>query len=218
MDIKKKEKEIWEKNIKNKKNTKKVKKISGEDIEKIRGALKRAQVNKARAFYDEARNCIIEWLAIDKYNHELNIELGEIYELEDKNKNAEYIYRDLLKIHPDNIEILKKLWNVCMLQWKVEKAGKIYKKIFNKKRDDIDVVWMLSEIFFELKNFKKCLSFTKLFLKDKPKDVEKLWMKWYCLEKEWEIDIAIKCYERILEIQPYNKEMKDRIFSLRNKI
>jgi hypothetical protein len=35
--------------------------------------------------------------------------LAEVYELEKKYKNAEYIYNDILEIHPDNVEVRKKL-------------------------------------------------------------------------------------------------------------
>ena len=219
----KKRQEIVKKQATQKKEKKSQKKeenskiLSSKDIETLRDTLKRVQVNKARGYYDTARNFIIEWLAIDKHNQEFNIELADVYELEENYKNAEYIYKDMLKMHPDSIEILKRLGNVRVLQWKLWSAAKPYEKAFSKKRDDIEIVDTLSEIYFELKNFKKCLVYTKLFLKDKPRDIEKLGMKWYCFEKESKFWLSIDCYKKILEIQPYNMEIKERIIQLEEK-
>lgn len=191
-----------------------VKKMGKQEIEALRETIKRVQVNKARGYYDTARSLIIEGLAIDKYNRELNTELWEVYELEEQYKKAEYIYRDMLKIYTGSVNLLKRLGNVLALQWNLSAAVKSYEQAFEKKRDDIEIVDTLSGLFFELKNYTKSLKYSKLFLKDKPRDVEKLGIKWYCLEKEWKIGQAIECYRKILEIQPYNIEIKERIQKL----
>ena len=188
--------------------------VTHNNTEKLRDTIKRVQINKERGYYDTARSLIIEGLAIDKNNRDLNLELWEVYELEENYKNAEYIYKDMLEIHPENIELLKKMGNVLLLQWEIEKAIKYYRKAFDRKKDDIEVVAILAQGYFELKNFKKCLRFVKLFLKDKTRDVEKLCMKGYCLEKDSLISEAIECYQKILEIQPYNMEIKERIEKL----
>ncbi len=192
--------------------------LSPEDIEQLREILGRAQVNKSRGYYDTARNLIVEWLAIDKNSRELNLELAEVYELEKKYKNAEYIYNDILEMHPDNVEVLKRLWNILAFQGELQKSASCYELAHKKKKDDIEVVDILAGTYFELKNFKKCLTYAKLFLKDKPRDVEKLGMKWYCLEKHSDYEGAISCYHKILEIQPYNSEIKDRIQKLELKL
>lgn len=191
--------------------------LSPQQIEQLREILGRAQVNKSRGYYDTARNLIVEWLAIDKNNRELNLELAEVYELEKKYKNAEYIYNDILEIHPDNVEVRKKLWNILAFQWELQKSAASYEVAHSKKKDDIEIVDILAGTYFELKNFKKCLVYAKLFLKDKPRDVEKLGMKWYCLEKHSDYQWAISCYHKILETQPYNSEIKERIEKLEKK-
>jgi len=192
------------------------KKLTGWDLDKLREVVKRAQINKSRGYYDTARNLIVEGLTIDKDNKELNLELAEVYELEENYVNAQYIYQDMLKIHPDSVDLLKRLWNVFSLQLDLDNSVKAYTMAFEKKRDDTDIVDILADLYFELKNFKKCLKFTKLFLKDKPRDIEKIGMKGYCLEKSSLNQEAIECYEKILEIQPYNMEIKERIAALQS--
>jgi len=70
--------------------------LSSENLEKLREIIKRVQLNKMRGYYDTARSLVIEGLSIDKNHIELNLELAEIYELEEKHQNAEFIYRDML--------------------------------------------------------------------------------------------------------------------------
>jgi len=77
-------------------NSKSSSPLSGEEMEKLRDLLKRVQLNKTRGYYDSARSLVIEGLSIDKTHLSLNLELAEIYELEEKHQNAEFLYRDLL--------------------------------------------------------------------------------------------------------------------------
>lgn len=184
------------------------------DLEWMRETLKRIQVNKARWYYETARSLIIEWLAFDKNNKDFNLELADIYELEENYKKAEYIYKDLLVIYVDNIELLKKLGNTLILQWNLDEAVAVFETAFKKKKDDLEIIDELAELYFELKNYKKCLEYVKMFLREKPKNIEKLWMKGYCLEKQGSNEDAIECYQRILDFQPYNMEIKERIKKL----
>ncbi len=192
------------------------KNLTGQEIEKIREITQRAQINASRGYYETAKNLIVEGLAIDKDNRDLNIELAKVYELEEKFNNAEFIYKDMLEVTPDNVEILKRLWNVLLLQWKLEEALIPYELAFEKKKDE-ETVDVLAGVYFEIKNYKKSLIYTKLYLKDYPKNVEKLGMKWYALEKEWKTQEAIESYKKILQMQPYNLEIKERIAKLEEK-
>ncbi len=65
---------------------------------KVISILKRVKINISKWYIDTAKNLIVEWLSLDKYNRELNLELAIIYEKEHNYINAEYIYKDLLEI------------------------------------------------------------------------------------------------------------------------
>lgn len=192
-------------------NTDKVKKLSEKDSKKVAEILKRVQINSSKWYTDTAKWLIIEWLAIDKYNKSLNLELAKIYENEKNYTKAEYIYIDLLKAYENNFEILKKLGFNLALQRKFEESIKVFVEAHKKRTDDNDVVEILADITYEMKYYKKSLKYIKLYLKQFPRNTEKMKMKAYCQEVLWEIDDAILSYKRILELQPYNSQVIDKL-------
>jgi len=70
---------------------------------------------------------------------------------------------------------------------------------------------MLTNISYEIWDFKKCLKYVKILLKDKPRNFDKLVIAWVCYENLNEMDNCISSYKKALEIQPYNKEIKEKI-------
>ncbi len=176
--------------------------------------LKRVQTNSAKWYFDTAKNLIVEWLAIDDGNKELNLELANIYEKEKNYKNAQYIYEDLIEKLEDNYEVIKKLAFSLALQWKYKKSVKHYTKAFERKSGDMEVVDALANLLYELWDFKECLKYAKLYLIQKPRNIDKLTLKWVCLEELDKQKEAIRTYQKILEVQPYNSEIINKIKEL----
>ena len=198
--------------------TKNTKKVSEDDKKKIVEILKRVKMNSAKWYFDTSKNLIVEWLSLDKYNKDLNIELASIYEKEKNYINAEYIYKDLLEVLKVDFEVMKKLWYILVLQNKFEESLNIYEKIHSKKMADDEVIDLLSELTFDMKDYKKALKYTNLFLVWKPRDVNKLFIKAWSLENTWKISDALSIYKRILELQPYNTKAKENLEKLENEI
>lgn len=189
-----------EKNYKNSEN----KKLTHQDKEQISELLKRVKLNSTKWYFDTAKSLIVEGLAIDKFNKDLNLELALIYEKERKYENAEYIYKDLLEMHWDDLEILKKLAYNYALEEKLELAMEAYEKIHKKDVKDDKVIDMLAEITYSLWDFEKSLKYINLFLKDNPRDVNKLLMKAYALENMRHFKDAYEVHRKVLDLQPYN--------------
>lgn len=185
--------------------------ISGEDFKKISEIIKRAKLNKSKWYLDAAKSLIIEGLSIDKLNKDLNLELAAIYEEEKEYKKAEYIYNDLLLAFSNNFEILKKLWYNLAIQNRYEESINVYTKWYDKNKWDIEIVEFLADLSYEVKNYKKSLKYTKIFLKQNPRNTEKLKMKWFCHENLWEIENAISTYKKVIELQPYNSRVSEKI-------
>jgi len=188
--------------------------ISPENLEKIREITKRAQINISRGYYDTARILIIEWLALKKHDKELNLLLADVYEREKNYKNAAFIYQDLLEIHKEDEYMLQRLWNIYALLWKNKKSFDTYQLALRKNRWNLEILDIISHLGLEIKDFKKSFKYACMYLKEKPRSAEKLWIKWYCLEKLWKSEEAIKAYKKVLELQPYNTEIQDRIKNL----
>jgi len=173
--------------------------------------IKRVDTNIVKWYYDKARNLIVEWLAIDKYNKDLNIELAKIYEKEKKYKNAEYIYNEIIENIKDATSVIKKLWFVLALQQKYKKSIKAYEKVHKRNKSDIEVIDMLANLNYKTWKYNMSLKYIILSLKDTPRNAEKLTIAWNSYEKLREYSHAIDYYNKVLEIQPYNTEIIEKI-------
>lgn len=192
--------------------------VSEIDKNKVTEILKRVKINSSKWYFDTAKNLIVEWLSLDKYSKELNLELASIYEQEKKYSNAEYIYKDLLDNLKVDFEVMKKLWYIYAMQNKLKDALNIYEKLHNKKMADDKIIDFLSDLTFDMKEYKKALKYTNLFLLCKPRDVNKLFIKAESLEKLKQNKSALDIYKRILELQPYNNKAKSSLIELQKLI
>lgn len=188
--------------------------ITDEEKNKIIELLKRIKINISKAEYDLAKNLIVEWLTIDKFNIELNIELASIYILEKDYHKAEFIYKDLLLVHEEDFEILKKLAYVLTMQEKYDLALEMYKKANDIKPADMEVVNMLAHLFYHKELYIDAITFLKIFLKESPREVDNIILLAATYRNIWKINDAINTYKRALEITPYNEEIKKEISEL----
>lgn len=194
------------------------KNLSEEEKIKISEILKRIRINIEKWYLDSAKVLIIEWLTIDKYSKDLNMELGSIYEQEKNYKNAELIYKDISLIIQDNTAILTKLWYVLSMQGLYKEAVWVYEQVHQKKQSDNDIIETLAHLTFEIQDFEKSLKFIKLVLKEKPKNVDMMRKKAFALERVWKLKDSVKVYEEILYIRPYDVNAIDNVKRLEQNI
>ncbi len=188
--------------------------ISLEEKNKVLELLKKIKVNISKGEYDLAKNLIVEWLAIDKFNIDLNLELSWIYIQEKEYHKAEYIYKDLLLVHEWDFEVLKKLSYVLTMQEKYDLAIEMYKKANDIKSDDNEVINMLAHLYYYKWMYVDAISYLKLYLKDHSRDSENIILLWASYRNIGKILDAINTYKRVLEIDPYNTEVKKEIAEL----
>lgn len=197
------------------KNIKKVDvKLTQAEKDKLSDIIKRAKVNASKWYFDSCKHLIVEWLAIDKYNKDLNIELASIYEKEHNYKNAEFIYKDLVEAIWKDVTVMKKLWFILALQHELESSLEIYEKVYKRKKDDTEVLNMLADITFELHSYEKALKYVKILLKDKPRNVDRLILQAVCFENLENFSEAFEVYKRIVELQPYNTLARNKLNEL----
>lgn len=201
------------------KPTEKIKEIQSEKLpseygEQIREIIKRAQINISRGYFESARSLIIEWLALKKDNKDLNQLLADVYEREKKFQNAEFIYRDLLDSYPDDSYLLQRLWNIYVLREKTSRAFEVYKQAHQHEKSNTEILDILSHLSLELGDYKSAVKYAGLYLKEKPRVAEKLGIKWYWLEKLGRKKEALEAYSQVLQLQPYNSEVQERVEKL----
>lgn len=188
--------------------------LTREEKNQISEILKRAKINSTKWYFDTAKTIIIEWLSIDKFNKDLNLELALIYEKEKKFENAEYIYKDLIENYWEDLEILKKLAYNYALEDKLELAMEAYEKIHKRDVTDDKVIDMLAEITYSIWDYEKSLKYINLYLKNNPRDINKLMMKAYCLENSRNFKESYEIHRKIVDLQPYNTHSNQKLREL----
>lgn len=190
------------------------KQLNDEEINQLTDIIKRVRTNSLKWYFDTAKWLIIEWLSIDRFNKDLNLELASIYQREKKYENAELIYKDLLDVLKWDSEVLKKLAYIYALQSKLELSMETYEKLHKKNSADEEVINMLSEISYDLKDYKNSIKYINQYLKFKPRDIDKLNMKAVSFESLRDFKDAIEIHRKILDLQPYNTFSRDKIREL----
>ena len=192
--------------------------MTTEEKIQISELLKRVKINSTKWYFDQAKALIVEWLSIDKFNKDLNLELAIIYEKEKKFESAAYIYRDLLEKYPDDLDILRKLAYSYVLEEKLNEALEVYEKIHQKDKTDDKTIEMLSEITYSIWDYEKSLKYLNFYLKANPRDVNKLTMKAYCFENSRNFKEAYEIHRKIVELQPYNTHSNQKLRELEEYI
>ncbi len=192
-------------------------KVLLEDKMKIVEILRREAIYYERWEYEKAKNFIIEWLAIDKFHKHLNLELANIYNKQWDYKKSEYIYRELIENQKEDFELLKKLGFILALQKKYKDSIRVYKEALEKKPNDPGIIDILSDLTYEIEDFEWTIKYAVQYLKDRPRDIEKLQLQAFSLDQLWKDEDAIMTYEKILEMQPYNDDIKGRIKRLEER-
>ena len=132
--------------------------LSYEEKLNIADLLKKSRVFIGSKDFEKAKNFLVEWLSIDKFNKNLNLELAKIYILEKEFLKAEYIYKDLLLVHKNDINIMKKLWELLAEQEKYDSSLEIFKKAYQTDKNDLEIINMLANLSYVTKDFEKSAS------------------------------------------------------------
>ncbi len=206
---------VWENDDNYKKN--KDNKVLLEDKMKIVEILRKEAIYYEKWDYEKAKNLIIEWLALDKFHKHLNLELANIYNKEWEYTKSEYIYRELIENQKEDFDLLKKLGFVLALQKKYKDSIRVYKEALDKKTNDPGIIDILSDLMYEVEDYEWTIKYALKYLKDKPRDIEKLQLQAFSLDQINKDEEAIIAYEKILEMQPYNDEIKWRIKRLEER-
>jgi tetratricopeptide (TPR) repeat protein len=185
---------------------------------KISEILRKEAVYYERGDYESAKLLIVEWLALDKNNKQLNIGLANIYNKELDYKKSEYIYRELIEKQKDDFDLLKKLGFVLALQKKYKDSIRVYKEALRQRQSEPWINDILSDLTFEVEDFEWCIKFSKIILKDKPRDSEKLQLIAYSYDYLWDLEKALIYYWKIIELQPYNTKIIDRVSEIEDKL
>lgn len=185
--------------------------ITQDEKYKISDLLRKIRINISKKEYDLAQNLIVEWLAIDKFNIDLNIELASLYIMDKDYTKAEFIYKDLLLIYNENYDLLKKLGYILSLQEKYDLSLEVYKKAYELNPEDSDVLNMLANICYIKNYFLETIEYLNILLKQKPRDIELLILTAVSYKNIQDYDSSILFLNKALDFDPYNENIKNEI-------
>ena len=184
-------------------------KVDTSQVEKLTNLVSSIRTLIARGMNHEAQTLIVEWLSIEKNNRDLNLLLGSIYEHEWQFEKAEYVYKDLAEIDPEDVEVLEKLANVLIIEKKNVIANEIYKKIHTFTGNTETTLYMLTHIANTLQDQEAILKYAKQYILQWPKNPEII-----TLLAQSQIALgmrkdAIETYKHLKNLTPYSGEISE---------
>ena len=188
--------------------------LSPEKREKITTILSTVQTLIARGHLEEARAAIINGLALDKDHRELNILMASLYERDSAYSKAEYIFKDLARIYPDDAEILNHLATSLAMQHRYEVSYELYKKVLTLSGENEEILYTLTHLASELSLPEEVYEYGRSYLKQYPRNPEILWLYAQSLISRWERKEAIETLIKLKNLTPYNQEIVDLIGKL----
>ncbi len=188
--------------------------LSREKQEKVVEIVSMTHTLIARGQLEEARTFIVSGLALDKDHRELNLLMASLYERDHAYTKAEYIFKDLAKLYPDDIEILEHLATALAMQHRYELAYEIYKKIISLGGENEEILYTITHLASELSLSDDVYIYAKSYLKQYPRNPEILWLYSQSLIKKWERKEAIETLIKLKNLTPYNQEIVDLIGKL----
>lgn len=183
-------------------------------IEKLLTLTKSSKTLIAKWMLVEARPLIVEWLSIDKNHRDLNMLLWQVYEQEGDYEKAEYIYKDIAHIYPNDAEILEKLGNILIIEKKYIIASEIYKKILSLTSETEETLYMLTNISQTLWDPVATEKYAQRYIRQWPKNPDILLIFANAQLALWKRKQAIDTFKTIKNLTPYNAEITETLQKL----
>lgn len=102
--------------------------------------------------------------------------MASLYERDHAYTKAEYIFKDLAKLYPDDLEILEHLATSLAMQRRYEVAYELYKKVLDLGGESEEILYTLSHLASELSIPEDIYTYAKSYLRQYPRNPEILWL------------------------------------------
>lgn len=188
--------------------------ISPEKREKLSEIVNTVKTLIARWHFIEARGMIINWLSFHKDNRDLNILLAELYERDRDYPKAEYIFKDMARLYPEDTEVLGHLASNLAIQRKYDVSYELYKKVLSITWGTEDLLYTLTHLASELNIPEDAYTYARAYLHQYPKSPEILWLMAQSQIAMNERKFAIETLIKLKNLTPYNQEIVDLIQKL----
>lgn len=176
----------------------------GGDTRKL---MKKGEVYFARDEFEEAEKCFINVLSIDETHIEANLQLGLMYLKQDNYPKAEFFFHKLTNLKKDPLHY-SNLGLALYKQGRLLEAAEAYENALAMDDKRAARFASLAQVYRELNNDEKALENFEKASRKAPRNVDYLWGLLEYYQKLGRDEDVQKTAERVLGLDPYNKEAK----------
>ena len=189
-----------------------------ESLGQISVLLRKAETHFARAEWRQAEKILIQIIALDEHNPRANLFLGLTYLHREEWKKAEIIFQKLTELEPKDARHFGNLGLAFYRQKKYSLAREAYENAIRLDATKPGRWLSLGQTYLKLKDYTEAESAFKNAVKRDHRNLDYLFALAEVYELAKNLKAAVKTYERILELSPYNEDVKKKLKELEPKI
>lgn len=114
-----------------------------------------ANVYKKEWKLEEYEKKLIEWLAIEPENLELNKQLADLYFTIWNHKKALSLLKKIIEEDPDDHNVIRQIWEIYLITWDYETAELLIEKSINLKPNNPKYYISMVEILYNTEKKKR---------------------------------------------------------------
>ena len=183
------------------------------EMQRVRLLLREAEKLNARREYLQSEKVLIQALTLDPRSVQTRAELGKLYLLTDRSAKAEALYRELLAESSD-ISFHSNLGLACYRQEKFDAACTAYKDAYALDPRNPERAAALGRACMAASRLQEATEHMEKAAERLARDTDLLRMLAECYERLGHNRAAENAYMRIHRLQPYDKDVKDKIAEL----
>lgn len=169
-------------------------------------------VFKKEGRFDEYEKKIIEWLAIDPDDKELNKLLAEYYFSVWNHKKALSLLKRIIDIDPKDHKAIRQIGEIYLVWWEYDVAEILINKAISMNWDNPKYYASLVELLYNTdRKMDAIIVLENELIKLRPGNLDYLITLAELYEEMWELQNAKKYYFRILEQDQSNEKIKRKL-------
>jgi tetratricopeptide (TPR) repeat protein len=157
---------------------------------------------------------LIEWLAIDPENIELNKQLADLYFTIWNHKKALSLLKKIIEEDPEDHNAIRQIWEIYLITWDHETAELLIEKAINIKPNNPKYHISMVEILYNTERKKDAVAVMEKIVKLRPTNANYALTLAELYEEIQDKDNSKKYYFRVLEQEPNNEKAKKKIQEL----
>ncbi len=170
-----------------------------------------ANIFKKEWKLEEYEKKLIEWLAIDPENLELNKELADLYFTIWNHKKALSLLKKIIEVDPEDNNVIWQIWEIYLIMGDYETAELLIEKAINLKPNNPKYYISMVEILYNTDRKKDAIATMEKIVKLRPTNSNYALTLAELYEEIEDFDNAKKYYFKVLEQEPTNDKAKRKI-------